>query len=187
MNTTNQISDNINFVFDEAKAISSMLYICNTLGGSWDKYSLLKILYFAEQRHLVTYGRPITGDSIVALKYGPVPSNSYNVIDASKVNSEYFELQDTVVIPKAIMNLDCLSESDIECLNFSIEENKHLDFGRLKNKSHDSAYNYTVTQFGINAKISFLDIAKSAGADEHMLDYIKSISENQACEFHAAT
>ena len=176
----------IDFNFDKEKAVASMLYICHSLGGSWDKYSLLKILYFAEQKHLATYGRPITGDNIIAMGYGPVPSISYDEVKYSKVNPEYFEIQDNVVIAKSEPNMGCLSESDIECLTDSINENKHLDFGRLKVKSHDAAYNWTIEKIGLNSTIPYLEIAKAAGANNDMLDYIKSISENQACELHAS-
>ncbi len=68
-----QAKNMIDFPFNREKSICSMLYICNMLGGEWDKYSLLKILYFAEQKHLVKYGRPITGDNIIAMDFGPVP------------------------------------------------------------------------------------------------------------------
>lgn len=82
----------IDFPFNREKAINAMLHICNSLGGTWDKYSLLKILYFAEQKHLAKYGRPITGDNIVAMEYGPVPSISYDEVKYSKVNPHFFQL-----------------------------------------------------------------------------------------------
>ena len=63
----------IYFEFDKEKAINSMLYICQELGGSYDMYAVLKMLYFAEKKHISTYGRPITGDTIQALPHGTVP------------------------------------------------------------------------------------------------------------------
>ena len=174
------------FKFDKEKAITSMLYICHSLGGNWDKYSLLKILYFAEQKHLAIYGRPITGDNMIAMPYGPVPSISYDEVKYSKANPEYFDIQDNVVIAIAAPNLDCLSESDIECLNESIEENKDLGFSMLRNKSHDSAYEWTINNIGQNSTIPYTKIAEAAGAENGMLDYMKSISENQACQLNAA-
>jgi uncharacterized phage-associated protein len=177
---------NVDFNFQKDKAIASMLYICQSLGGSWDKYSLLKILYFAEKEHLANYGRPITGDNFTAMEYGPVPSISYNEVQYSKVNPDNFLIKDNVVIAKVQPDLDCLSDSDVLCLEKSINENKHLDFGSLKNKSHDNAYDWTVENIGLNSTIPYMLIAKSAGANQEMLDYIAYISENQSCELHAA-
>jgi uncharacterized phage-associated protein len=173
-----QLENIIDFPFNKDKAICSMLYICNSLGGEWDKYSLLKILYFAEQNHLAKYGRPITGDNIVAMDFGPVPSISYDEIKYSKINPHFFEItQENIVKAKQAANEDLLSETDIECLNESIEDNKHLSFGDLKLKSHDAAYHWTLENLGKNAIIPYLEIAKVKGATSEMLAYIKLTSE----------
>ncbi len=168
----------IDFTFNKEKSICSMLYICNALGGEWDKYSLLKILYFAEQKHLVKYGRPITGDNIIAMDFGPVPSISYDEIKYSKVNPNFFEItQENIVKAKQQPDKDLLSESDISCLVEAIEENRHLSLGDLKIKSHDAAYNWTLEHRGKNSIIPYLEIAKAKGATSQMLDYIKTTSE----------
>lgn len=41
---------------------------------------LLKLLYIAERERLQECGRPITGDSVVAMDHGPVLSQIYNLI-----------------------------------------------------------------------------------------------------------
>jgi uncharacterized phage-associated protein len=166
------------FPFNKEKAINSMLHICNTLGGMWDKYSLLKILYFAEQKHLAKYGRPITGDNMIAMEYGPVPSISYNEIKYSKVNPEYFEIVDNIIISKCKANLEFLSKTDLDCLNDSIDENKVLSFGALKDKSHDSAYDWTIVNIGVNQTIPYLEIAKAAGASIEMIEFIQENLES---------
>lgn len=172
------------FPFNKEKAINSMLHICNSLGGTWDKYSLLKILYFAEQKHLVKYARTITGDNMIAMEYGPVPSISYNEIKYSKVNPEYFEIEDNIVIAKSSANLEYLSNSDLECLNESISENKNLSFGALKDKSHDSAYDWTVDNLGVNQTIPYIEIAKAAGATSEMISYIQNNLESFNFDFN---
>ncbi|AHF15384.1 hypothetical protein NIASO_09900 [Niabella soli DSM 19437] len=168
----------MDFPFNREKAINAMLHICNSLGGTWDKYSLLKILYFAEQKHLAKYGRPITGDNIVAMEYGPVPSISYDEVKYSKVNPHFFSITDNIVTAKSIADLDLLSASDLECLNESIEENKHLSFGDLKAKSHDKAYNWTIQNLGENQTIPYIEIAKAIGATNEMIEFIRLTSEN---------
>ena len=63
------------FDIDKSKAINSILFVLNELGDKKsDAHKVFKILYFADQKHLVTYGRPITGDTYLKMTYGPVPS-----------------------------------------------------------------------------------------------------------------
>jgi uncharacterized phage-associated protein len=168
----------LDFPFNKEKSIATMLHICNTLGGEWDKYSLLKIVYFAEQKHLAKYGRPITGDNIVALAYGPVPSISYDEIKYSKVNPQFFTVNDNVVTANVMADLDLLSETDLECITEAINENKNLSFGAIKDKSHDAAYNWTLQNLGSNEVMPYTEIAKAAGASAEMLAYIASTAEN---------
>ena len=50
-------------------------------------HKLCKILYFADQRHLSLYGRSITGDTYIAMQYGPVPSNVDDILKAVRGDS----------------------------------------------------------------------------------------------------
>jgi hypothetical protein len=68
------------------------------------------------------------------------------------------------------------SESDIECIDKSIEENKYLTFDELLEKSHDSAYKKATK----DDKISLSEIAKAGGTSKEMLSYIKTLAENEA-------
>jgi len=171
------------FNLDKEKSIAALLYIIQKVGGSLDMYSLLKILYFAESKHLVEYGRPITGDKMVAMNHGPVPSSSYDSVKFNTIDSNNFQNEDNIVTAERAPNLDCLSESDIECLDESIAENGGLNFGKLKSKSHDSAYDWAIKNCGKNSIIPYVEIAKAFGADEAMIEYIKTSSENQNCVF----
>ncbi len=161
------------FQLNKAKCVTALLFICNRLGGEWDKYSLLKILYFAEEKHLLKYGRSITGDSIIAMKHGPVPSYCLDKVKSSPQNEKYFIIdEDDVVKAQQPPNLDYLSKSDINCLEESIAENSHLNFGELKKKSHNEAYNKTVEKKGLNSTISYIEIAKGLGASRELIHYI---------------
>lgn len=84
-------------------------------------------------------------------------------------------MRDHYVYPKQEPDIDTLSESDIECINESLSENKHLTFEEIKKKSHDSAY----CKASKDDKISFRAMAKVGSADSEMLAYIKNISENE--------
>ena len=161
-----------------------MLYICQKLGGKWDKYSLLKILYFAERKHLAEYGRPVTGDAYIAMPYGPVPSNSYDYVKANTSFNRFFSIDGDVITSIETPDLDVLSDSDVECLDLSIEENKTLSFGQLKEKSHDVAYNWAWDNLGKNSTIPYVKIASAGGASAEMIEYIKLLAENENCQFN---
>jgi len=171
------------FELDKKKAENALLYIASKIqtGNVADKYKLLKILYFAERKHLAKYGRPITGDSYAKINYGPIPSFCMDLIKTNNIKKPLYTKTKTDIVVGKKPDLDYLSESDIECLNQSIAENKDLDFGALKNKSHDSLH--TATQK--NAHLSYIDMAKAEGADDRMIEYIKLLSENQTFTFNA--
>ena len=187
----------LQFKFDKEKCTSVLSYITQNLENA-DYLRVFKVLYFAEQKHLVRFGRPIVGDNYIAMKHGPVPSNIYNelgkiesgigkMIDNLLKNdisfSDYFEVKKIKdvknVFSKINPDFGTISESEFSCLNESLEENKKLSFSELSNKSHDSAWK----KANINDEMDILDIAKSGGASIEMLNYISIMAENQDFTF----
>jgi len=179
----------LKFKFDKEKAISAILYITKALLGGVDKikpdlHKVFKILYFADQEHLALYGRPIVGDYYVAMEHGPVPSNTYDMVKSVRGDSafcnieefdEYFEVKGRYVYPKQSPDMEVFSDSDLECIGESIRQNKDLTFHALKTKSHDEAYRRATK----DDKISYRAMAKVAGADEGMIEYLRTTSENE--------
>ncbi len=181
----------IRFKFDESKAISSILYVAKKIIGlnnnkvKPDLHKIFKVLYFADQKHLARYGSPIVGDHYIAMEWGPVPSNIYDIIKAIRGDNifsngdkynEYLEVRGKrYAYPKQDPNLDSLSESDIECIEESLNENQYLSFDALKLKSHDAAY----CKAAKDDKIPFTVMATLGGADEDMLSYIRDVAENE--------
>ncbi|MDR0581604.1 MAG: SocA family protein [Prevotellaceae bacterium] len=169
--------------FNEEKAIAVILYILKSIGGQIDMYRLAKILYFADQKHLVTYGRTILGDEYVPMEYGPVPSAIYNAVKMINNDNTRYKLFSKklqlsvkdgyirVILSSMPPDMDELSLSDIECLDASIEENKTLEFDDLCKKSHKLAWN-TAAEKGL-ARIRMEDIAREAGASDDFIAYIK--------------
>jgi uncharacterized phage-associated protein len=189
------------FRFDEEKALSVILYIAKELWdpnrkGKPDFHKIFKILYFADQKHLVRYGRPVVGDYYVAMEHGPVPSNIYDILKSVRGDSifddvkgfgSYFDVKSHYVYPKKAPDMDAFSESDVECLKESMEENQYLTFKELKKKSHDEAYDKATK----DDKISYRAMARAAGADSAMIAYMRTLSENErifnACPLPLAT
>ncbi len=167
--------------FDKRCLMEVLLYILNATKGT-DIYHVLKILYFAEQKHLVKWGSRITADCFRAYEYGPVADQLYHAIrNSRKLDKElpgmlqdvaHFAGDDApnVLLAKREADLDYLSKSEMECLDEAIRENVGLTFDELKRKSHDAAWQEAYE--ADDDTMSTLSIAKAAGADEAMLEYI---------------
>ena len=179
------------FNVDKEKTLNAALLILNKLGQA-DYHKVFKILYFAEQQHLKNFGQPLTGDSYLAMPYGPVPSLLYDIFKASENQSSTFaealELskaftvtrKDSVpyVTPARDANTDELSETNIEAILKSIDENGQLNFREITEKSHDSAWSRA--EKSGETEMSYLDIAESAEATPEMLKYILLNAENSS-------
>lgn len=182
----------MNFKFDENKAIAIFLYVAKKLHDEHvktDLHKIFKIIYFADQKHMVKYGRPVLiGDDYIAMKNGPVPSKVYDITKIvrggalpiryeGKAYSEYFKMIGHYVTPLTEPDIEELSESDIRCLDESIYENKSLGFDELTVKSHDSAYNSACK----DDRIFLRQVAKAAGATTEMLKYMHEKLEAENC------
>jgi uncharacterized phage-associated protein len=172
------------------KAVEASLFILNKV-QTCTLHTLFKTLYFADKKHLAEYGRPITGDSYIAMKHGPVPSFIYDIIKIVRGDQTYFSVErdfnsDISVVnhkyvgAKRPANTDFLSGSDIECLEAVIEDCRGLSFEVLTSLSHDSAWNNAP----YNDEISIMEIATAAGVEIEMLKYIQGNMENQKSYSH---
>ena len=69
----------MNVQFDKTKALNALLYVANRVQRK-DFHKIFKIVYFADRQHLAEWGRPITGDTYIAMDAGPVPSRMYDML-----------------------------------------------------------------------------------------------------------
>lgn len=164
--------------FKKDVAIQAILYVAQRVARK-DIHKICKILYFADQEHLSKYGRSITGDTYIAMQYGPVPSNVEDIFKAVRGDSffseyandlkEYFDFTNKyILIAKKNPDLDYLSESDIQCLNKSISKCKNKSFEELTDMSHDLAWSNTQKDRNMSIK----DILREAGDNEEYISYI---------------
>lgn len=174
----------IDFNFDILKAKSAVLYIAKHLHTA-DFHKVFKILYFAERDHLATYGRPIVGDRYIAMRNGPVPSTIYDIFKFARNEMQccnaYDELLNAIEVEAGFNlkinqepDLDELSISEIKCLDNSIKENHSLSFDKLKEKSHDIAWQ----KANRNDEMDIIIVAQAGGANEEMMKYIIENKEN---------
>ena len=135
------------------KIIFSIAYIIHyaakARGKKPSQYDIVKSLFLADRQHMNRFGRPITFDNYVALKHGPVPSLSYDILKGSQraikrmkgrkmpwkvtKTSKYNEYHDSQINDFGIH----LSDSDIEALEGAYETVFTLGFHLIRKITHE--------------------------------------------------
>lgn len=171
----------MNTSFDKDRALQSVLYIIEAMGGRCDMHKIFKTLYFADRMHISEYGRSITSDRYIAMQFGPVPSKTDDIFKAVRGDSffsdkaddlkTYFRFVNKYIVEGCVApDVDYLSESDVECLDKAILLCKNLNFGQLTELSHGLAWQSTSR----DREMSVKDILREAGDTEEYVDYIAS-------------
>lgn len=174
-------------IFNYDRALNALLYVANHIDvRKRDIHKIFKILYFADMTHLNKYGRAITGDRYIAMKYGPVPSSIYDMVKIVRGDSWYvqddlkafFSIHGNSLEPLRDADTNYLSESDVKELDSAIEKYKDVDFNEMTKLSHGSAWTKTWRNPYCD-EISVEDILRECGADE---DYISFIVDGIAAQ-----
>lgn len=165
------------FDFDPQVAVETIVYIAQH-SSLPTFHKIAKILYFADRLHLKRYGRFISGDSYIAMQHGPVPSHTYDMLKSVRNSYQYIHFPEIanafcvegkyLVVPQREANLKWLSDSEIECLNDSIQQVDHCTFGQLTHMSHDAAW----SSADDNEEISIEAIVKSIGNPPGLLEHL---------------
>lgn len=153
------VSRVVRFDFDFEKFLAAVQYISSKELPNLDAYKICKLLFFADKYHLVSYGRPITGDVYCALRYGPVPSQALDLLNAlAKGEDEDDEnvkrMASRFVIDRRFRyprfsttdasGFSDLSKSDLMSLDEVINEFGKMNFNQLKSITH-AVYAYKKT------------------------------------------
>ena len=115
------------------------------------------------------------------MSYGPVPSKTDDIFKAVRGDSYfsnraeelkgYFHFINKYVIEAdKDADLDYLSDTDVECLDYAINKCKGKTFGELTEMSHDLAWNNTLR----DREMSVKDILRENGENEDYVEYVAS-------------
>ncbi len=66
--------------FNTMKSIQAAAVLLNRHAGRMTRLRLVKLLYIADRESIAETLRPVTGDDIVAMDHGPVPTRIYRLI-----------------------------------------------------------------------------------------------------------
>lgn len=170
------------FKFNSKKSIETILWIIQH-DPSPNLYRTLKIIYAADKFHLNNYGRPVTGDRYVALRHGTVPSAIYDMLknndplslQSLKLDNYPFELAVHHSLKAGrTPKLGEFSESDIEALEFGLNEYAAMSFSEIEKKNHLEPGWQKVWEEKPNGTIDFSLIVE----DENLLAEIKENSSH---------
>ncbi len=143
---------NLRFEFDRDRTLAAVVYLASKNIPRLDKYKICKLLFLADKRHLVRYGRLITGDTYFALNWGPVPSSTLHALSDEDPLAENIDillkrrrgkypsyslrtLKPAKALAKKLIAA-FLSKSDVEILDKIIEEHGQKTFDQLFAVTH---------------------------------------------------
>lgn len=154
-----------------------------------DHYWAVKTLFFADYYHLNRHGRPVFGDTIRALPWGPVPSVALDLINRAasflppEEVSAACEAFDVIasetgqrLAAKRDPDLDSFSRTDLECLRQALEYCRVRTFGELVQATHDlRSYKEARAQAGCGGAptMDFELLLVDSPHREEMVEYLR--------------
>jgi uncharacterized phage-associated protein len=134
----------IRFPFNEAKAAQAAAFLLVHNGGRLSYMKLIKLLYLADRRALVSEGNPITGSGMALLRFGPILTDVYDLISwGSRAElSPWLELISEpqgydVRLLKQPADYEELSERELEILRWTLENFNAYDQWQLSRLTHE--------------------------------------------------
>lgn len=140
---TNEVKElqAIRFKFNERKTTSAAAYLLKLAGGEMPYMRLVKLLYLADRRSLLSLGRPISGDRFFAMKHGMVLSRVLDLIKNPPAETgpwmEHIERPGRYTVSlKAAPDLGPLSQAEMDVLREAFELYRTLDQWKLSQIMH---------------------------------------------------
>lgn len=167
---------NIIFQFNKTKAIEAILYLAPKVADS-DVYGICKLLYLVDKTSLEKYGRFVFGETYVAMEEGATPSGAYDLLkDAARTPNSEIRIEGNDIIPLREPNTDCLSESDVECLDRIINAYGEVPNWRRAIDAHDDAWRESWGKRGSDKSVAIPieSIAKLLADSDDLVDFLSN-------------
>ncbi len=180
----------IHFKFNPEKAVEASASFLKLRGSKRPmKYmGLIKLLYTADRIAFERLEQSITGDCYVAMKYGPVLSNVYDLIKGkaseadNNVWAEYISnnLKDHEVQLKTDPGVNHLCRAELKIINEVYQAVGHLDRFDLAEKTHQDFPEWTNPFPAKSQPIQIEEILKQVGKNDDEIQEIEEELEKEA-------
>ncbi|HVA65155.1 MAG TPA: Panacea domain-containing protein [Terriglobales bacterium] len=131
------------FPFNADKFRAALHFLAGQGLPEFDKYRAVKLLFLADKRHLVRFGRPIVGGIYRALPHGPAPVDALDAISAAQEGGheiDGIEFDYGFSYPRIRLRgaakTEQLSESECEALQECAQEYGRKSFAELRALTH---------------------------------------------------
>ena len=173
-----------NFPFEVAKAVQSFGVLFSSENDPKVAfYRLLKLLYISDREFLKETGRPIVGGTDVAMKKGPLNSQTYDLIKGEHPDSNVFLKHFTkdgkrLLVMRTDPGRDDLSRREVRKLMEVSERYRDLDDDELGDLTHEFleySQNYeedTSRPISLQSKLEALDMTESKESIEADMEAI---------------
>jgi uncharacterized phage-associated protein len=174
------------FRFNFEKTLQASAVLLRRDGKRMSRLRLLKLLYIADRELLAVKARTITGDRVVAMKYGPVLSQTYDLIKGLEARAgewdEFIHSEGHAIELRRDPGLDDLSRAEIAKLQEIADRYRDVDDEDLSLLTRDFPEwkNHPVTSgaepipweevLAAQNKGDILEIAESNAATSRSLD-----------------
>lgn len=130
---------------DYRKAVQAINFFAQKEHGKINKMKAIKLIYLADRFHLRKYGRPVTNDFYIAMKFGPVGSKVKDLAELSFVLPEeeknyaekYIVTNGYNTESRTVIDEDVFSKTDLEALEFAYKNFGKHDKFKLAEITHD--------------------------------------------------
>lgn len=177
--------------FSPKRAVEVLIFIAKHLKNP-TIHEVLKIQYFADKLHFSKFGFMASGDSYVAMNFGPVASNTYDLLKAAGgkrsrwIHPTFVHLTEGAISVANGLTVHSLREPEVDeispaeltCLEEAISKWGDMPFKARTELSHDSAWEKAWKNAGnenlLAGEMETLDIVRTLPNAEEVMEHLNT-------------
>lgn len=175
------------FRFNDQKTTQAAAHLLKLHGGTMDYIKLIKLLYLTDRQMLLDHGIPLTGDTMLSMRHGPVLSRVLDFINNGENHQK--SLWFKIIAPPAeyavslrpefqdAPPVDELSEYELQLLREIHEQYGSIDKWKLVDLLHDQLPEWRDPGHSV-LPISPADILRAEDRSDEQIADVKRTAED---------